>query len=255
MIERLQKTLAKAGIASRRHCELLIAAGRVTVNGQKVTQMGVRVDPETDDIRFDGTPLRHEDKAYYLLNKPQGYLTTQSDEFGRKRAADLLVGINKRVYPVGRLDRDSEGLLLFTNDGKLAQELTHPRYSVPKTYLVMIEGLAPPGLLERLYRGVHLAEGLARITSGSLRYSSYETSAFEIILQEGHNRELRRILAKLGCKVKYLRRIRIGNLTDHGLPAGHFRELKAQEVQDLYSLVRAPEKSAPNLRRRKKNRP
>jgi 23S rRNA pseudouridine2605 synthase len=233
MTERLQKVLARAGLGSRRKCEEWISAGRVSVNGQTVSALGTKVDPGQDDIRFDGQPIASPRKAYYLLHKPKGYIVTQSDEFGRKRAIDLLLGVREHVVAVGRLDQDSTGLLLFTNDGDLANRLTHPRYGVPKTYQVMVKGLLDPSVPDRLLHGLHLAEGKVKAAAVSVRYTSYEVSALEVTLREGRNREIRRMLERLGCKVKSLKRVRFGPLTDVGLPVGRFRRLTEAEVESL----------------------
>jgi len=232
-VERLQKVLAQAGIASRRECERIIAEGRVTVNGEAVTQMGRQVDPEKDDIRCDGARVRSRYKVYFLLNKPRGYLCTQKDEYGRKRAADLLVGVKERVFPVGRLDKESQGLLLFTNDGELANRLTHPRYGIPKTYLAVVRGEIKPQDLEKLSNGLHLSEGRVQAERAAVQFSSHEETAVEIVLREGRNREIRRMLARLGYEVKRLKRTRIGGLTDRGLGVGHFRPLSPDEVASL----------------------
>ncbi|MBI2194457.1 MAG: rRNA pseudouridine synthase [Planctomycetes bacterium] len=248
-MERLHKFLARCGVASRRQCEVLIAAGHVAVNGQKIIRMGVQVDPDSDDVRVDGRPIRAAPMVYYLLNKPKGYLVTQRDEFSRRRAADLLAGVQERVFPVGRLDQESEGLLLFTNDGGLAQRLAHPSYGVPKTYVARVRGLVDPSILSRLTQGIHLSEGRVAASSAAIRYSSYETSTIEITLHEGQNREIRRMLAQLGYPVKHLRRVRFGNLTDLGLPVGRFRPLRPREVQELRALALARNGVPPSISR------
>ncbi|NOZ23740.1 MAG: rRNA pseudouridine synthase [Planctomycetes bacterium] len=230
---RLQKILADAGIASRRRCEEFIQEGRVAVGGEVVTSPGVKADPETDDIRFDGAPLRIEQRVYFLVNKPRGYICTNASE-GKKRVIDLLAGrIPQRVYPVGRLDVDSEGLIILTNDGDLANHLAHPRYGVEKTYQVKVEGRPDRKDLEKLSRGTHLAEGRtegiqARIGRKDGRFTWLETT-----LREGKNREIRRILARLGYRVKRLRRVAIAGITDPRLKPGAFRRLTRTEVERL----------------------
>ena len=238
-MERLQKVLAGAGVGSRRTCEEIIAEGRVTVNGDVVPKMGVLVDPEEDDIRCDGVRVKARWKVYYLLNKPRGYICSQSDEYGRKRAVDLLVGVKERVFPVGRLDKESQGLLLFTNDGDLANRITHPRFGVPKTYLASVKGRAEPSAVEDLKTGLHLAEGKVKADQASIHSSDRDTTTFEITLTEGRNREIRRMLAQLGYKVKRLKRTRIANLTDRGLGVGKFRPVSREEAAELQGGIPA----------------
>jgi len=258
-MERLQKILAGAGLGSRRQCEEIISAGRVTVNGEVIDKMGVQVDPEKDIIHVDGDRIRTERKAFYLLNKPKGYVVTQSDEFGRKRAADLLVGVEERVFPVGRLDMDTEGLLIFTNDGDLANYLTHPRYGVPKTYLALIRGAVQDSDLEKLRGGLYFEEGKVQADTVSIRFKTHETTTVEMTLREGRNREVRRMFVRLGYKVKNLKRVRIGNLTDRGLSVGHYRYLRRNEIEALqsgdFSKVRARGKRKRKQPRKKKNLP
>jgi 23S rRNA pseudouridine2605 synthase len=233
-MERLHKVLASAGVASRRQCERIIADGRVTVNGDTVTEMGTQVDPDKDDIRCDGARIRTEHKVYYLLNKPRGCLCTQKDEYGRKRAVDLLVGVTERVFPVGRLDRESQGLLLLTNDGELANRLTHPRYGVPKTYLALVRGEVKAADLDTLKKGLHLAEGAVKAEDAAIQFSDGHETVLRIVLREGRNREVRRMMARLGYRVKRLRRVSIGSLTDEGLEVGRFRPLTREEVAGLW---------------------
>src|SRR5690606_31986313 len=158
-MERLQKVLAHAGVGSRRKCEELILAGRVRVNGAVVTKLGTKVNPESDAIEIDGRPILHEKKAYYMFHKPKGVITSLHDPAGRQTVKDYLKGVRERVYPVGRLDYDSEGLLILTNDGELANRLMHPKYGVPKTYLATVRGVPDGGKLERLARGIRLEDG------------------------------------------------------------------------------------------------
>jgi len=233
MSERLQKVLAAAGWGSRRACEELILSGRVRVNNRWVNTLPVLVDPEADEIFVDNRPVRSERKVYYILNKPKGVFCTQNDPAGRTRAADLLRGVRERVYPVGRLDADSRGLLLMTNDGELAAVLTHPRYGVPKTYRAWTSGRIPSADIERLQQGIWLSAGKTRPARVQLIHTSADRSVLEITLHEGRNRQVRRMLAKLGHPVRELTRIRIGPLSLRGLGPGQFRALGRTEVEAL----------------------
>lgn len=244
--ERLQKILAAAGVASRRECEQIILDGRVRVNGKPVLSLPVLVDPHRDRIVVDGKPLRPERKVYLLLHKPKGVHCTNYDPDGRPLAVDLLVGVKERLFPVGRLDADSTGLLLMTNDGDLAERLAHPRYGVPKTYRVHVNGPVTPDEIARLRKGIWLAEGKTRVADARVIHRGREKSVLEITLQEGRNREVRRILAKLGHNARKLMRIRIGPLSLRGLPPGAFRPLTPEELRNL----RGPSQPSRPARRR-----
>jgi 23S rRNA pseudouridine2605 synthase len=235
--ERLQKVLARAGLGSRRGCELLIRQGRVTVDGRVVTQLGTRADPQ-QQIKVDGEAIHTQRPVYYLLNKPRGFLTTDYDLSGRPRAIDLLAGVPQRLFCVGRLDRESEGLLLLTNDGELANSVAHPRYSVPKTYVVQVAGRPTSGELAELRKGIYLAEGKVRAEQIRKIGTRGQSTRLEIVLAEGRNREIRRMFARLGHKVMQLRRTRIGPLTDQNLKPGQYRKLRPDEVQTLRGLAR-----------------
>jgi 23S rRNA pseudouridine2605 synthase len=257
-MERLQKTLAQAGIGSRRQCERIIAEGRVTVNDDQVTEMGVQVDAGTDDIRVDGARIkaaRH--KVYYLLNKPRGYICSQADEYGRKRAVDLLDRVKERVYPVGRLDKESQGLILFTNDGEFANRMTHPRYGVPKTYMVLVKGIVNPADMALMTKGMYLSEGKMKAEDARISHITYTETAIEITLREGRNREIRRMLAALNYRVKRLKRIRIGNLTDKNLAVGKYREATGQEIKALLDgeFEEAGRKPKPKAKKKLKPKP
>lgn len=251
MAERLQKVLAAAGLGSRRACEELILDGRVRVNGRRVASLPVLVDPRVDDITFDGRAVRVEPKAHYLLNKPKGVVCTQNDPARRKRAVDLLTDVRQRVYPVGRLDVDSEGLLLMTNDGELAARLTHPRYGVPKTYRARVSGRLTPEDLEKLRRGIWLSEGKTQPARVTAVYRSREHSVLEVTLREGRNRQVRRMLVKLGHPVRELTRVRIGKLSLRGLGVGRFRQLTATEVRYLRDLAERSTERVDKTRRKK----
>ena len=202
--ERLQKVLAAAGLGSRRDCEDLIREGRVEVDKKVVTELGTRVDPTRQEIRVDGESLRRPKRLYFAVNKPVGVVTTNNDPSGRARVIDL-VPTEERVFAVGRLDRSSEGLILVTNDGEFANRLTHPRYGVEKTYLVRVAGAPEQRQLAQLKKGVHLAEGFARAQSIVVKKQHGHSTDLIIVLNEGRNREIRRILARVGHKVLALK--------------------------------------------------
>jgi len=239
--ERLQKILAAAGLASRRGCEEIILDGRVTVNGRRVHTLPVLVDPEADEITVDGRPLKVDRKVYFLLHKPRGVHCTNYDPDGRPRAVDLLGGVRERVFPVGRLDAETTGLLLMTNDGELAEQLTHPRHGVPKTYRAHVNGQVTEEQLADLRKGVWLAEGKTRVSEASIIHAARDQSVVEITLREGRNREVRRVLARIGHAVRKLIRIRIGPLSLRGLGPGEFRPLTSAEVNLLKRYKPRPE--------------
>lgn len=256
---RLQRVLAQAGLGSRRACEELITAGRVTVDNQVVSTLGSKVDPERQSIRVDGEPLRLQQRVYFMLNKPVGILSTNRDEAGRPRTIDL-IPTTERIYSVGRLDKSSEGLILLTNDGDLAQRLTHPRHGVTKTYLVRVAGQPTQEQLNQLLSGVRLAEGIARVAAVRLKKAHKNYSELEMVLDEGRNREIRRVLAAIGHKVVNLKRIAIGPLRLGDLPSGASRRLERREVAALRAAggssgtsppPRRPRNSAPTRVRTK----
>src|SRR5438552_14233832 len=208
-MERLNKLLAHAGVGSRRQVEELIAAGRVTVDGLPVRELGTKVDP-AQRVTVDGQPVKLERPVYWLVHKPRGYLCTNSDPAGRPRAIDLVPHVQQRVYTVGRLDEDSEGLLLLTNDGDLANRLMHPRFGVTKTYLVQVAGKPTRDDLQKLLKGVYLSEGLVKARSVRPLKKQGDSTWLRIVLSEGKNREIRRMLARLEHKVMRLKRIALG---------------------------------------------
>jgi 23S rRNA pseudouridine2605 synthase len=236
--ERLQKVLARAGIGSRRTCEELIAAGRVTVNGE-VAVLGRRVEPETDVVEVDGVRIGvREGIVHYLLNKPRGVVTTASDPQGRRTVVDL-VPHEPRVFPVGRLDADTEGLLLLTNDGDLAHRLTHPSFGVDKEYVAEVEGQPRPAAVRALRQGVELDDGPTAPAKAVLTPPNVLT----ITIHEGRNRQVRRMCEAVGHPVVRLVRTRIGPLVDRSLPPGTWRELTTDEVRALEKAVSAAERS------------
>lgn len=239
-MERLNKLLAHAGVGSRRHCDGLIAAGRVWIDGTRVTELGLRVDPTRHDIYVDEQKVKLEKPVYWLLHKPRGVLCTNHDPAGRTRAVDLLPHVEQRVYTVGRLDEASEGLLLMTNDGALAHRLMHPRFNIEKTYLVEVAGAPTPADQKQLLEGVYLAEGRVKARRVKLLKRQTGTSTMRIVLAEGKNREIRRMLAKLGHKVLRLKRVAIGPLK-LDLTAGKSRKLTLAEITAIQELANAPE--------------
>jgi len=232
---RIQKFLSEAGAASRREAETMILDGRITVNGKLVSDVPCFVDAAADDIRVDGRRVQRPDarRAYYLLNKPRGVVCTQRDPQGRPRAVDLVPRTSQRVYCAGRLDADSTGLLVLTNDGQLTQLLTHPSHGVAKTYVVEIDGRLEGDELDRLKAGMWLGPKRARGAHVKVLRRGAERSLLEIRLTEGRNREIRRMLARLGHKVRRLKRTAIGPITDRGLKIGNWRPMKGREVAML----------------------
>ncbi|MDY4490344.1 MAG: pseudouridine synthase [Candidatus Faecousia sp.] len=232
MKERLQKILSARGVASRRSSEELIRQGRVTVNGVPAV-LGDGADPEEDEILLDGRPLpQRQESVYIMLNKPRGYVTTLSDEKGRPDAARLVADCGVRVYPVGRLDMDSEGLLLFTNDGEFANRMMHPRAQVDKTYEVWVTGYAP-GAEARLARPITLDGYTIRKPGVRLVRAQGENAKFLVTIHEGRNRQVRRMCEEAGMRVTRLRRIREGTLSLGNLETGKWRYLTEEEKDAL----------------------
>lgn len=238
MAERLQKFLAKAGVSSRRAGEKLIREGRVKVNGRIITQMGFTVDQAVDLVEVDNRPVKPvKQKEYIILHKPVGFVTTMNDPFGRPTVRDLLQGIKRRIFPVGRLDLNSSGLLVMTNDGELANRLMHPSFGVEKEYLVRVDGLPGPEALEKLAKGVLLDDGLTMPAKVRLIKAGRPTSVLSLVLKEGRNRQVRRMLEAVNHPVLSLKRIRFGPLTLKGLKSGQWRRLTAAEVKALKKEV------------------
>ena len=232
MTERVQKLLAAAGLCSRRTAEEWIAAGRVTVNGQ-AAHIGDKADPETDTVAVDGRPVgRAAGHVYIMLHKPRGYVTTLSDERGRRTAAELVKDCGVRVYPVGRLDMDSEGLLLLTNDGAFANALTHPKHEVEKTYDVWVTGYTPGGEV-RLAKPITLDGYTIRPPKVRLLKAEGSIARFRVTIHEGRNRQVRRMCESAGMHCTRLRRIQEGDLSLGPLPVGKWRYLTEEEVKRL----------------------
>ncbi|GMK37902.1 hypothetical protein PCCS19_09560 [Paenibacillus sp. CCS19] len=234
-LERLQKILAQAGIASRRKCEELILTGQVEVNGVQVTTLGAKADPNEDVITVNGKPIETEAKLYIMLNKPKGVITSASDPQGRKVVSDFLSGIKQRVYPIGRLDYDTEGLLLLTNDGEFANLLTHPKHHVPKTYLASVDGVPHGEKLDQLRKGVELEDGMtapAEVEYQDIHPENKE-STIRITIYEGRNRQVRRMFDAVGHPVTRLKRVKFGELGLQNLKRGGWRPLTPKEVAEL----------------------
>jgi len=238
--ERLQKFLAAAGVASRRKAEALIASGRVQVNGAVVRQLGSRVDPARDLVAVDGRPVdRREGGRYYLLYKPAGCVTTLSDPEGRPTAASYLSPVKERVFPVGRLDWDAEGAVLFTTDGDLANRLAHPRYGHRRVYLVKVKGEPDPRALERMVAGVRLEDGPARALACGMHERTDRNVWLRVVVGEGRYHLVKRLCEAVGLRVQRLFRPEFGGVSVEGLRPGQYRELDPEEVRALRRSVRA----------------
>lgn len=232
MKERLQKLISAAGLTSRRKAEEWLLAGRVTVNGQ-VASLGDQADPDVDRVEVDGRPLtRGNQRTYVMLNKPRGYVTTLSDEKGRKNVSDLVAGCGDRVYPVGRLDLDSEGLLLLTNDGALAEKLMHPRGGVVKRYRVLVTGFQP-GMEAELAAPIEIDGRLTRPAQVRVLQTRDQGTELEFCLRDGRNRQIRRLCQRSGLQVRRLRRVQEGPLKLGTLPPGRWRDLTRAELRAL----------------------
>jgi len=234
MLVRLQKIIAQAGVASRRAAEELIRAGAVTVNGKIVRELGTKADPQKDHIKVRGRLVQSKEPLTYLmLHKPKGVVTTLSDPQGRPIISDFLRGVKARVYPVGRLDYDSEGLLFLTNDGELAHAVTHPRYGVPKTYQVKVKGVLTDEGLAKLQAGVTLPDGKKAVGRVEKIRKMAANSWLEITLHEGQKRQIRRMMEEIGHPVLKLKRVRLATLELGDLPPGRYRYLTPEEIQSL----------------------
>jgi 23S rRNA pseudouridine2605 synthase len=254
-MERLQKVLAEAGVASRRKCEELITAGRVQVNDEVVTVLGVKVNPASDSIKVDGKPIRQQKKVYVLFNKPKGVITSASDPEGRKTVTEFFKDIKERIYPIGRLDYDTEGLLLLTNDGDFAHLLTHPKHHVPRTYLATVKGTPHGTLLDKLRSGIKLDDGMtapAEVEYHDIDPDKKET-VVRITIYEGRNRQVRRMFEAIGFPVIKLRRIQFGPIALTGVPRGKYRHLAADEIKDLRNSAEEAGKKEPQTHKIQKS--
>ncbi len=231
---RLEKFLSESGIASRRDAKKHISAGRVSVNGEKVLIPGAHIDPQGAEITFDGEPVRGKPKRIYLmLNKPAGYVTTVRDERGRPTVMALVRDISERIYPVGRLDLDTEGLLLMTNDGDFAHRILHPSHEIQKTYIAWVEGQPNRGKIQRLREGIEIEGGA--ITSAKVNQIGRRErqTQFKVVIHEGKKRQIRRMFHAVGHEVAHLKRVGIGSLTLGGLAIGKYRFLTPTEIESL----------------------
>lgn len=244
-MERLQKVISRAGLASRREAEKLIAAGKVSVNGETVTELGTKVDAR-DRIAVEGKPIKAQSFKYFLLYKPKGVITSAKDERGRKTVLDLLEGVEERVYPVGRLDYNTEGALLLTNDGDLTNRLIHPSYEIRKTYIAKVRGIPSEETLDKLRAGVVLDDGPTAPALVDVTDIDREkgTLSFEITIHEGRNRQIRRMCDAIGYPVRSLRRVRFANLTLEGLRRGQYRALTSREIEALKGGERLQDRRA-----------
>ncbi|HLS23446.1 MAG TPA: pseudouridine synthase [Pseudogracilibacillus sp.] len=236
--ERLQKIIAQSGYTSRRKAERLIIEGKVKVNGKVVTKLGTKASP-TDEITVNGIPIEREPKVCYLLYKPRQYITAVSDDRGRKTVIDLMPEVEERIYPIGRLDYHSSGILLLTNDGDFAHQLMHPRYEVPKTYIVKVNGIMSHDTQNKLLEGVQDEGELLKVSRYKVKEVDRKkrTMILEVVLHEGRNRHLRRLFAALGHPVDKLKREKFAFLTLNRLQPGEYRPLTRKEVHDLRQLV------------------
>ncbi|HUK55541.1 MAG TPA: pseudouridine synthase [Nitrospiria bacterium] len=252
MLERLQKIISRAGVASRRKAETLMLDGSVTVNGRVVRELGRKADPERDHIKVSGKLINpKQTRMYLMLNKPRGVVTTLSDPMGRMTVKALLKGVRVRVYPVGRLDYDSEGLLLLTNDGELVQKLLHPSFEVPKTYEVKVKGVLTDDEIRAMSRGVELSDGRTLPCRIRKMKKTEKNSWLEITIHEGRNRQVRRMLEAVDHPVLKLKRTRLAMLELGGLPIGRYRYLAAEEIRALKALSARSKASpaAPRIRK------
>ena len=239
MEERLQKFLARSGVASRREAEKLITEGKVKVNGKTVTELGSKIDPTRDKVYIDNKHIKPEKPVYLLFHKPKGVVTTLSDPENRKTVADFLKGMSERLYPVGRLDYNTQGLLLLTNDGELMNALLHPKYEVHKTYLARLRGIPTEAELGRLREGIALEDGMTAPARARLVEQSPERneSRVEIIIHEGRNRQVRRMCSAIGHEVTALKRTEFAGLSLSGTARGHYRRLTDTELAHLKTLA------------------
>jgi 23S rRNA pseudouridine2605 synthase len=234
---RLQKFLAEAGVASRRAAEKLIREGHIEVNGKTVTELGSKVDPAKDRVVVDGQPVKARRKFYIALNKPKGYISTRSDPEKRRIVTDLLPPEWRQLYPVGRLDHDTEGLIFLTNDGEFALRLTHPRYGTRKVYEATVEGRIEPSQVKKLTEGIRDEGELLKATRARILSANNTRSVVEIELTEGKNREIRRMFKALGHEVSRLARTQIGRIKLGELRSGKWRTLTEPEIKSLLSRV------------------
>ena len=249
--ERLQKVLASAGLASRRHCEEYIVEGRVTVDGKTVRTLGIKVDPDVQKVCVDGERIKPEKKRHYLVNKPPGVHCTNADPMGRTRVIDLLPTTSGRLFTVGRLDEGSEGLILVTNDGELAHKLAHPKFQVERLYRALVAGTPTDDVLRQMCQGMYFTEGKFRVKDIRRIKTNGNATIVEVVLTEGQNREVRRLFARVGHKVMKLKRIGFGPLRLSNIPTGAYRPLTPVELKVLQQFAT----TAPTRRATSRTRP
>lgn len=236
--ERLQKILSRAGVASRRAAEVLIAEGHVTVNGKVVKELGTKVDASSADIRVDGRKIKRDvEKIYVMLNKPRRVLSAVSDDRGRQTVVDLIDDVSEKIFPIGRLDYNTEGLLLLTNDGELANALMHPSFEVNKKYVAVIKGRVDEERLDRLRIGIKLDDGMTAPALVNVIALDDDSSTVEITIHEGRNRQVRRMFSAIGYNIKRLRRVSFAGLTLDNLKVGEHRRLNRRELDKLQRLT------------------
>lgn len=238
---RLQKYMAECGVASRRKCEEYIVSGRVKINGEIVTELGVKVNPQKDVVEYNGKKLENnnqEEKVYILLNKPIGYVTTVKDQFNRQTVLDLIKGVRKRIVPVGRLDMYTSGALILTNDGDFVYKITHPKYEIEKTYTVTLSGIIQAEAIEKLKSGVEIEDYITKPAKVKILKTDYEKqiSRIEITIHEGKNREVRKMCEAVGYKVMALHRSKIGKLDVKDLKIGEWRYLGVKEIENFCNI-------------------
>ena len=234
---RLQKFLSKAGVASRRASEKLILQGRIKVNGKIVKELGTKINPDLDEVEFDGKICKFNNKAVYIIkNKPKGVLTTLKDPLGRRTVIDLLKGVGERVFPVGRLDKDTEGLLLLTNDGDVTYKLTHPKYEIKKTYRACANGIINTKKIKALEKGIILEDGMTAPANARIIKIKKDSTIIEIKIHEGRNRQVRRMFKAIGHPVLKLKRTKIGKLSLKDLKTGVWRFLSQNEIDYIKNL-------------------
>lgn len=239
MEERLHKFMARAGVGSRRKNEELIKEGRVKVNGRVVTELGTKINPTQDVVEVDNMVIHvKEEKIYLMLNKPAGFITSVTDQYGRPTVIDLLGGVSDRVFPVGRLDLDTEGLLFLTNDGELAFRLTHPRYKVKKKYTAEVEGHPSDESLDKLRKGIMLEDGITAPAEIRVIKETRSSTFLSVTIHEGKKRQIRRMFQEVGHTVIFLKRNAVDGVLLDKLPIGNFRPLTPKEVEMLYRAVR-----------------
>lgn len=248
-VERLQKVLASAGIGSRRHCEEYIRDGRVTVDGETVTELGIKVDSQAQKVCVDGERIKFQKKQYFLVNKPIGVVCSNADPQGRPRVIDLLPPWHGRLFSVGRLDESSEGLLIVTNDGELAHALAHPRFQVERVYRCIIAGIPSDETFKQLRQGLHFTEGKFRMRDVRRLKSNGKSTLVEVILTEGQNREVRRLFARVGHKVLKLKRTAFGPMKIGELETAAYRPLTPSEVRVLKQYAASDPSGRPSWRR------